>query len=63
MLSIVTTLLPLWQGSSQSGTEDQDNAGQQMVGAGGGGLGESCQPRCGASCLGKAVPGNDLRAT
>lgn len=39
MLSIVTTLLPLWQGSSQSGTEDQDNAGQQMVGAGGGVLG------------------------
>ena len=62
MLSILTTLLPLWQGSSQSGA-DQENAGQQMVGAGGGGPGESCQPRRGASCLGKAVPGNDLRAT
>lgn len=49
MLSILTTLLPLWEGR-QSGAEDQDNTVQKMASAGqgwggGGCLDELCQPR------------------
>ena len=61
LVSIFTILFPLWQGKSEwSRRSGQCRARggryRKVV------LGELCQPR-GASCLGRAVPGRDLRAT
>lgn len=62
LVSIFIIFFPLWQGSRQSGAADQDSAGQEVAGTRRRYLVNCANLVGGASCLGKAVPGSDLRA-